>query len=174
MIASAADQGDPSLAQCLQSNSDNTVRFGVFVGDPAPDDFEAYVKRSSGVPDATFDDPVAFRGGTLHAYCGKDDSGTVTFCETDWLSDDIQLGLFAGFDGITTDDTTAWLQANIDALLASVAAADATAVTPAAGEPRHRRAAQRTFGPSSCQWRLIDEIHRSSPAGMNVNRVIAR
>jgi hypothetical protein len=133
VIASAADQGDPSLAQCLQSNSDNTVRFGVFVGDPAPADFEAYVKRSSGVPDATFDDPVAFRGGTLHAYCGKDDSGAVAFCETDWLSDDIQLGLFAGFDGITTDDTTAWLEANIDALLASVAAADATAVTPAAG-----------------------------------------
>ncbi len=57
----------------------------------------------------------------------------MTFCESDWVSDDLQVGVFANFDGVTAADTTTWLNANLDVLIASIEAADATAVTPAAG-----------------------------------------
>jgi hypothetical protein len=132
-IGSAADKGDPSFVQCLRANGGQTVMYGVFIADPPPDDFQAYAKRSSGATAIDFADPFEFRGGTLQGYCGKDDTGTVTFCETDWLSPDIQVGIFANFDGVTADDTTAWLQANIETLLTSIAAADPTTVVPAAG-----------------------------------------
>ena len=114
-IASALDDGDPSLFQCLRANDDQSAMYGVFIAGAPPADFKSYAKRSSGATSIEFaaDDGTAVRGGTLHAYCGTD-NGAVTFCETDWVSDDLQVGVFANFDGVTADDTTAWLNANLD------------------------------------------------------------
>jgi len=133
-IASALDDGDPSLFQCLRANDDQSSMYGVFIAAAPPADFKSYAKRSSGATSVQFadDDGTPLRGGTLHAYCGSD-NGAVTFCESDWVSDDLQVGVFANFDGVTAADTTTWLTANLDVLIASIEAADATAVTPAAG-----------------------------------------
>ena len=129
-ISRPEDEGDPAFAVCVDGSDDNANQIGVLVGEAVPDDFEAYVKRSAQADDVTFEDPIAFRGGTLHPYCGTNDNGT-TFCETDWLTDDLQVGMFLVFDGVTADDTTAALNANIDAIDAAAAAADPSQVTPA-------------------------------------------
>jgi hypothetical protein len=125
-----SDEGDPPFGLCVASSDDNTSQYGVLVGEPPPDDFEAYVKRSSQTDQVDFDDPVDFRGGTLHGYCGTSSGGT-SFCETDWVADDIQVGIFAAFDGVTSDDTNTALEAAIDDVLAATAAADPAKVTPA-------------------------------------------
>ena len=36
------------------------------------------------------------------------------------MSDDLQVGVFANFDGVTAADTTPWLNANLDDLIASI------------------------------------------------------
>ena len=67
-----------------------------------PDDFEAYVKRSAQTDDVTFDDTVGVpRRHACHPYCGTSSNGS-TFCESDWVSDDIQVGIFSVFDGVTS------------------------------------------------------------------------
>ena len=124
------ERTDPAFAVCGQTSGDNAVQIGVLVGQPVPDDFEAYVKRSSGSDDVTFEDTVAFRGGTLHPYCVETD-GAVAFCETDWLSNDIQVGAFVGFDGVTADDATTLLTSTIDGIVETTAATDASTITPA-------------------------------------------
>lgn len=124
------DAGDPVFVVCGDASDDSVNQIGVIVGQPTPDDFEAYVKRSSGSDDVTFEDTIDFRGGTLHPYC-VNDSGTVAFCETDWLTDDIQIGLFVGFDGVTADDATTLLDATIDGIVATTASADPASITPA-------------------------------------------
>lgn len=121
------DEGDPAFMVCADASDDSTNQLGVLVGQVAPPDFEAYVKRSSQTDDVTFEDVVAFRGGELHPYCGTSASGTA-FCESDWLTDDLQVGVFLAFDGVTSADTTALLSANIDSIVATTAAADVSAV----------------------------------------------
>ena len=97
----------------MSASEDNVNQYGVLVGQEPPDDFEAYVKRSAQTEAVNFDDPVDLRGGVLHGYCGTSDGGN-PFCETDWVSDDLQVGIFAAFDGVTSADTNAVLTAAID------------------------------------------------------------
>ena len=124
-ICGPSDDGDPPFALCVSASEDNANQYGVLVGQEPPDDFEAYVKRSAQTDDVTFDEPVEFRGGALHAYCGTSNGGN-PFCETDWVSGDLQVGIFAAFDGVTSDDTNAALTAAIDEILAVTTAADAS------------------------------------------------
>jgi hypothetical protein len=133
-ISTAATDGDPSFIECSASTGSGT--FGVLVAGVPSGDFNAYLKRSLSKLTLTIDDPVDFRGGTLHSYCAPNDDKTL-FCETDWVSGSLQIGLFASGTGAVDADVTAWLEANLDALVASTASltpdAIAGATAPTAG-----------------------------------------
>ena len=61
-----------------------------------------------------YEEDQPFRGGTLVKYCvtAKDaESGDIPFCETDWITDDLQIGAFLYGDDRSTVLTTDWLTA---------------------------------------------------------------
>ena len=83
-----------------------------------------------------FEADAAFRGGTFVKYCvsAKDATSTDSpFCETDWITDDLQIGAFVYGDARSTTLTTEWLTAILPDVLDSLSGDAFGRIT--AGEP---------------------------------------
>ena len=109
--------GDIELAliQCFRTDEGSEAQLGVYA---------AEMNGVAGYRDTLeqllfswtvkFEDDQPFRGGTLVKYCvtAKDtESGASPFCETDWITDDLQVGAFLYGDARSTVLMTDWLTA---------------------------------------------------------------
>jgi hypothetical protein len=117
-------RSDPTSFQCTVSGDDGgsgDTTFGVLVNVTPEGDIRDYIDRS--LPDHTvdFEDDVKHRGGKLISYCADSDiDNGVDFCETDWVGDGIELGLYASGDGADAELTSDWLIATLDTLIAEL------------------------------------------------------
>ena len=114
-------RSDPTNFQCYLSDEDGETTYGAVVNVMPEGDVRDYIERT--VPDQSVDyeDDVKHRGGTLISYCTdpNTDEG-VEFCETDWVGDGIQVGLYAIGDGADAELTSEWLIAALDVMVAEL------------------------------------------------------
>jgi hypothetical protein len=126
--ATAFDIGrrsDPTIFQCNLTSEDGDTAFGAIANVAPGGDLHRFIER--GLPDHTikFEDDVNHRGGKLISYCASADAdGGVDLCETDWVGDGIQLGLYASGDGSDAELTSKWVIAALDTMVANVAELD--------------------------------------------------
>lgn len=114
-------RSDPTSFQCNLSSEDGETLYGTVVNALPDGDVRAYIER--GLPDHSvdFEDDVKHRGGTLISYCGRTDTdGGIDLCETDWVGDGIQLGVYASGDGADAELTSEWLIASLDTMIAAL------------------------------------------------------
>lgn len=93
---------------------------GVSVGPrPAGDYMDAmrtYLVNFDVTPGAT----ASHRGGTLVDYCGTahaDAEGYASFCETDWYTDDLVVGIFVSEEVASKEQVHGWVVAALDDLV---------------------------------------------------------
>ena len=111
----------PTTFQCNLSSEDGDTQYGTVVNVLPDGDVRDYIERSLPYHSVDFEDDVKHRGGTLISYCGQSDSeGGLDLCETDWVGDGIQLGLYATGDGADSELTSAWLIASLDSMIAEL------------------------------------------------------
>ena len=114
-------RSDPTSFQCNLSDEGGDGGFGALVNVLPQGDVRTFIER--GVPDHTvrFEDDAKHRGGKLISYCAKSDGDNgLDFCETDWVGDGIQLGLYVNGDGADADLTSEWLVATLDSMIAEL------------------------------------------------------
>lgn len=131
--------GDVELAiiQCFRNDGEGDAELGVYT---------AEMNGVAGYRDTLekmffnwtlkYEEDQPFRGGTLVKYCvtAKDTESVDTpFCETDWITDDLQIGAFLYGDARSTALTTDWLTAILPDVLDSLSGDAFGRIT--AGEP---------------------------------------
>lgn len=100
---------------------------GVSLGvSPGLEAFEAAMDSYLPSHRLTFAEPRAWRGGTLFTYCGvpTDDaaeSGFDEFCEADWVTDGLIVGVFTAPILADEAQTRAWLDAALAPIIAQLA-----------------------------------------------------
>jgi hypothetical protein len=131
--------GDTELTilQCYSNDSGTNAELGVYA---------AEMNGTAGYRDTLaklfptwtfkFEADAAFRGGTFVKYCvsAKDATNTDSpFCETDWITDDLQIGAFVYGDARSTALTTDWLTAILPDVVGNLSSDAFGRIT--AGEP---------------------------------------
>ncbi len=95
-------------------------------GASATDGFQAAMESFVPNHKLTFDEPQSWRGGTLYTYCGVPtdaaaEDGFDEFCEADWVTDDLVVGLFTSPILADQAQVRAWLDASLAPIIAELA-----------------------------------------------------
>ena len=108
----ASRKGPFRVIECsFQSDTDLA---GLSLGvSPGAAKFEQEMRDYIPFIDLTFDEPTAYLGGKMFTYCGKPNASageTVKpFCEADFVSDDVIVGVFASAGVATPEQLVEWL-----------------------------------------------------------------
>ena len=100
---------------------------GVSLGrSPGVDAFQAAMVDYLPSHELTFADSRSWRGGTLFTYCGvptydAEENGFDKFCEADWVTDDLVIGVFASPPLADEQQVRAWLDASLDEIVSQLA-----------------------------------------------------
>ena len=106
---------DLALIQCFRNDEGSDAELGVYAAEMnGVAGYRDTLEKLLFSWTVKFEEDQPFRGGTLVKYCvtAKDtESGASPFCETDWITDDLQVGAFLYGDARSTVLTTDWLTA---------------------------------------------------------------
>ncbi|CAB4566024.1 MAG: hypothetical protein F2534_10690 [Actinobacteria bacterium] len=90
------DEDEPTSFQCFGGGDEQSARIaGVLVGRASDGSHRRYLRRTLSFADVEFGEEFDHRGGTVLPYCvDGGDSGAFSFCAADWVTDDVQFGVF--------------------------------------------------------------------------------
>jgi hypothetical protein len=90
------EDDEPTSFQCFGGGDEQSPRIaGVLVGRAADGSHRRSVRRTLSFADVEFGEESDHRGGTIVPYCvDPDDGGGFSFCAADWVTDDVQVGVF--------------------------------------------------------------------------------
>ncbi len=99
-------EGEPPHLQCGRGD------LGVYTGLVPQGDYNDELTAVLGDFVLTFDDDVAYLGGTIVSFCAElIGVGADAFCETDWYDDNVWVGVFISGDARSSEQSAQWLTA---------------------------------------------------------------
>jgi hypothetical protein len=121
----AGRSSDPTSYQCSVFSEDDSSGYGVVVNLAAKGDVHDLIERALPDYDVNFDDDSTLEGGDVVTYCATPDDGDAGgFCESDWVGDGLQVGLFASGEDADEDLVRDWLTVALDDIVGELADAD--------------------------------------------------
>lgn len=101
-ITSTGDEDEPTSFQCFLDLDDESGGIGgTLVGRASDGSHRAYLRRTLSFADVDFGEERKHRGGEIVTYCVESetsDSGSFSFCAADWVTEEVQFGVYLSVD----------------------------------------------------------------------------